>query len=91
MIRRGRWVIGASSVAVAVTLATTVGVSGQATKPAAATHVTVGSGAVEGVVAGAANDTVMDFAVGGPVARADPWKARLDFVEKAATAAAGTK
>ena len=35
----------------------------------------------------AANDTILDFAVGGPVAKADPWKARLDFVEKAAAAA----
>jgi para-nitrobenzyl esterase len=39
----------------------------------------------------AAKDTIMDFASGGPAARPDPWKARLDFIEKAATAAAGTK
>jgi para-nitrobenzyl esterase len=37
----------------------------------------------------AASDTILDFATGGPVAKADPWKARLDLVEKAAAAAAG--
>jgi para-nitrobenzyl esterase len=39
----------------------------------------------------AANDTILDFAVGGPVAKPDPWKARLDFVEKAASATTGTR
>jgi para-nitrobenzyl esterase len=39
----------------------------------------------------AANDTILDFAIGGPVARPDPWKARLDLVERAAAAAAGSK
>jgi para-nitrobenzyl esterase len=31
-------------------------------------------------------DTVMDFAVGGPAAAPDPWRARLDFVERLADA-----
>src|SRR5262249_31043839 len=31
----------------------------------------------------AANDVVMDLAVGGPKAAPDPWKARLDFIEHA--------
>ena len=30
------------------------------------------------------DDQLMDFAVAGPAAKADPWKARLDWVEKAA-------
>jgi para-nitrobenzyl esterase len=38
----------------------------------------------------AAGDVIMDFAIGGPAAKADPWKARLDFVEKAAAAAAAS-
>jgi para-nitrobenzyl esterase len=38
----------------------------------------------------AANDTILDFAIGGPVPKPDPWRARLDLVEKAA-AAAGTR
>jgi len=32
----------------------------------------------------AAGDVVMDFAVTGPAAKADPWKARLDLIERAA-------
>jgi beta-glucosidase len=34
------------------------------------------------------DDVLMDFAIGGPEAKADPWKARLDLVEQAATAQA---
>jgi para-nitrobenzyl esterase len=34
----------------------------------------------------AQDDTVMDFALAGPVAKADPWKARLDLVKRAAAA-----
>jgi para-nitrobenzyl esterase len=30
-------------------------------------------------------DVIMDFAAGGPVAKADPWKARLDFIERFAS------
>jgi para-nitrobenzyl esterase len=33
----------------------------------------------------AAGDVVMDFAVTGPAAKADPWKARLDLIERAAS------
>lgn len=35
-------------------------------------------------------DVLMEFAIGGPAAKADPWKARLDLVEKASSAA-GTR
>jgi para-nitrobenzyl esterase len=31
-------------------------------------------------------DTLMDFTLGGPAGKADPWKARLDFVERFASA-----
>jgi para-nitrobenzyl esterase len=31
-------------------------------------------------------DVVMDFAIGGPAAKPDPWRARLDFVEHLASA-----
>ncbi len=34
----------------------------------------------------AAGDVVMDFAITGPAAKADPWKARLDIIEKFASA-----
>jgi para-nitrobenzyl esterase len=34
----------------------------------------------------AASDMLLDFAPTGPVAKADPWKARLDFIERFATA-----
>jgi para-nitrobenzyl esterase len=34
----------------------------------------------------AKDDVLMDFAVGGPTAKPDPWKARLDLVEKLAAA-----
>ena len=33
----------------------------------------------------AKDDIIMDFAIAGPTAKADPWKARLDFIEKAAS------
>jgi len=39
----------------------------------------------------AATDLIMDFTAAGPAAKPDPWKVRLDFVEKAAAAAAGTR
>ena len=35
------------------------------------------------------DDQLLDFAVSGPAAKADPWKARLDWVEKYAAAPAG--
>jgi para-nitrobenzyl esterase len=35
------------------------------------------------------DDVIMDFAVAGPAAKQDPWKARLDLVEKAAAAPPG--
>jgi para-nitrobenzyl esterase len=31
-------------------------------------------------------DAIMDFAASGPAAQADPWRARLDFVERLAAA-----
>ena len=31
------------------------------------------------------DDQLMDFAVAGPAAKPDPWKARLDWIEKAAS------
>ena len=31
-------------------------------------------------------DEIMDFTVGGPAAKADPWRTRLDFVERLASA-----
>jgi para-nitrobenzyl esterase len=31
------------------------------------------------------DDVIMDFAVGGPTAKPDPWKARLDLIERAAS------
>jgi para-nitrobenzyl esterase len=34
----------------------------------------------------AATDEILDFTLAGPVAKPDPWKARLDLIEKAATA-----
>jgi para-nitrobenzyl esterase len=34
------------------------------------------------------DDVILDFAVGGPAAKPDPWKARLDLVEKYASAPA---
>ena len=34
-----------------------------------------------------AGDVVMDFGVGGPPAKADPWKARLDVIERFASPA----
>jgi para-nitrobenzyl esterase len=34
----------------------------------------------------AASDMLLDFSPTGPVAKADPWKARLDFIERYATA-----
>ena len=37
-----------------------------------------------------AGDVVMDFAVGGPAAKPDPWKARLDIVERFARAGPAT-
>jgi para-nitrobenzyl esterase len=30
----------------------------------------------------ARNDVIMEFAAAGPAAKPDPWKARLDFVER---------
>ncbi len=33
----------------------------------------------------AKDDVLMDFAVTGPAAKADPWKARLDLIERAAS------
>jgi para-nitrobenzyl esterase len=33
----------------------------------------------------AKDDAIMDFAISGPAAKADPWKARLDLVEAAAS------
>jgi para-nitrobenzyl esterase len=36
----------------------------------------------------AKDDVIMDFALAGPAAKPDPWKARLDLVEKAASAPA---
>jgi para-nitrobenzyl esterase len=33
----------------------------------------------------AATDRIMDLAVGGPAAKADPWKTRLDFIERFAS------
>jgi len=34
------------------------------------------------------DDVIMDFAITGPAAKADPWKARLDLIERAASAPA---
>jgi para-nitrobenzyl esterase len=31
------------------------------------------------------NDLIMDFSAGGPVSKADPWKARLDYIERFAS------
>jgi para-nitrobenzyl esterase len=36
----------------------------------------------------AKDDVLMDFAVGGPIAKPDPWKARLDLIERAASKSA---
>ena len=36
----------------------------------------------------AKDDVLMDFAVGGPIAKPDPWKARLDLLERAASKSA---
>jgi para-nitrobenzyl esterase len=35
------------------------------------------------------DDVLMDFAVTGPAAKADPWRARLDIIERFATASQG--
>jgi para-nitrobenzyl esterase len=43
-----------------------------------------GAGLPEWPVYSAATDELMDFSAAGPVARADPWKDRLDLIEKLA-------